>query len=99
MRRVLLVVCAAALLSPAAASAQSQTLGNPLTSTANATFGCDRQPGVTFGNYSGYDRLDPSGRPDCTFWNTGGGTVSGDGTVQKVTIRSGPRPMRSRASW
>ena len=88
---------AMALLGLAAANAgaaQLQSYGDPLTDAANATFGCEVAPGIgdTLGNYYAF----PSNQPDCTWFNTTGGTVPGDGVVQTVTIRSGARPARLR---
>lgn len=88
---------AAALTIWCAASASAaplQSFGDPLTDPANATFGCETVPqiGDTSGNFFAF----ASNQPDCTWFNTGGGTVPGDGLVQTVTIRSGPRPAQIR---
>lgn len=82
------------LVLPGAAGAQRQTLGNPLTSSANAGFGCEIQPRILDSSGTWYATF--SNVPDCTWWNTGGGTVPGDGIVEKVTIKSGPNPARIR---
>ena len=91
------VGAAAALMGSWAASAdaaQLQSFGDPLTDPANFAFGCETEPriGDTSGNYYGF----ASGQPDCTWFNTAGGTVPGDGVIQTVTIRSGPHPARVR---
>lgn len=87
---VLLVLGVAA--SPA--SAQQTTQGSSLQNPANITFGCETQPVLTdsSGNYS----LAASGQPDCTWANTGGGTVPGDGVVRKITVRAGANPAQIR---
>ena len=78
---------------PTTAGAQQQTLGNPLTSPSNAQFGCETQPQLVEG---GSYVLQPSGVPDCTWFNSLGGTVPGDGVVQRVTIKSGANPAQVR---
>ena len=88
---------ATALMGLAAVNADAASLhsyGDPLTDAANATFGCEVAPGIgdTSGNYYAF----ASNQPDCTWFNTAGGTVPGDGVVQTVTIRSGPRPAQLR---
>jgi hypothetical protein len=78
-----------------ASAAQLQSWGDPLTDPANVTFGCEAVP--TIGNdFSGNYVLVGSNQPDCTWYNTAGGTVPGGGVVQSVTITSGPRPARIR---
>ena len=88
---------ATALMGLAAVDADAASLhsyGDPLTDAANATFGCEVAPGIgdTSGNYYAF----ASNQPDCTWFNTAGGTVPGDGVIQTVTIQSGPRPARLR---
>ena len=75
-------------------AASLQSFGDPLTDAANATFGCEVAPGIgdTAGNYYAFS----SNQPDCTWFNTAGGTVPGDGVIQSVTIKSGPRPAQLR---
>ena len=77
-----------------AGAAPLQAYGDSLSDEANATFGCEVAPGIgdTSGNYYAF----PSGQPDCTWFNTAGGTVPGDGVIQTVTIRSGAHPARLR---
>jgi hypothetical protein len=91
------VGASAALIGLPAASAgaaQLQSFGDPLTDPANASFGCETVPriGDTSGNYLAF----ASGQPDCTWFNTAGGTVPGDGRIRTVSVRSGPRPARLR---
>ena len=67
----------------------------PLTDAANATFGCEVAPGI--GDDVGeLLRVRVRTSRDCTWFNTAGGTVPGDGVVQTVTIRSGSRPAQLR---
>ena len=81
---------------PASAGAQAQTLGNPLTNTTNAQFGCETQWRLTDDGGTGFYRPGPSGVPDCTWWHTGGGLVPVNGTITRITIKSGPNPARIR---
>lgn len=94
--RVALLATVFGLSLSGAAAAQQQTLGNPLTSDPNAQFGCETQPRLLDDGGTGTYYATASGVPDCTWWNTGGGTVPGDGVVQKVTIKSGPNPAAIR---
>ena len=92
--RAALIAVALSLVLPAAGWAQAQTHGNPLTSPANAQFGCETRWRI--GDPEGNYYPGPSGVQDCTWWDTSGGTVPADGTVQRVTIRTGPNPAQVR---
>lgn len=95
MRTPLLLLAALAALAGAApAFAQQTTQGADLQNPANATFGCEAMPQTT--DTAGNQTLVASGQPDCTWANTGGGTVPGDGTVQKITVRAGANPAQIR---
>ncbi len=79
-------------------AASLQSFGDPLTDAANATFGCEVAPGIgdTAGNYYAFS----SNQPDCTWFNTAGGTVPGDGVIQtchdQVRTASGSAAVRRR---
>jgi hypothetical protein len=77
-----------------ATAAALQTWGDPLTDSSNAGFGCETQP--TLIDASGNYYPVASNQTDCPWFNTGGGTVPGDGVVVSVTIKSGPQPARVR---
>ena len=87
---------AVVLAVPASAGAQAQTLGNPLTNTTNAQFGCETQWRLVDDGGTGEYRPTASGTPDCTWFHTGGGLVPGNGTITRITIKSGPNPARIR---
>ena len=67
-KRCAAFVFAVALLVPATASAQSRTLGSPLTQAPNATFGCETKPTFTAESFSGDYFYLPSSQPDCTWF-------------------------------
>jgi len=95
MRRTMLTVTLAVVaLFPAVASAQLQTFGSTLANPSNLAFGCEAVPTIV--DVSGNQAPVASGQPDCTWANTGGGTIPGDGTVTKITIKSGPNPAPIR---
>lgn len=97
MRRlglVLLVALVFALTGPVTAGAQLQTFGSTLASPSNLAFGCEAVPTIV--DVGGNQAPVASGAPDCTWANTGGGTIPGDGTVTRITIKSGPNPAPIR---
>src|SRR4051794_27184008 len=99
---VLLALAGVALLLPAAAGAEIQTLGSPLTTAPNITDGCETMPQIvdTQGNMGPV----PSGTADCTWRLAGvisttdprGSTVPGTGRIFAVSVRSGPNPSPLR---
>ena len=96
MRRSLLTVSLllGVLALPSVAAAQLQTFGSTLQNPSNLTFGCEAIPTIV--DVSGNQAPVASGQPDCTWANTGGGTVPGNGTVTRITIKSGPNPAPIR---
>ena len=105
---VLVLGAVVALLLPAAAGAQSRTLGSPLAQPPNADFGCETKPtGTEQAFLTGYYEFRPSNTPDCTWFQTGvygavdyndprTGSVPADGTITSVSVRTGqnPAPLR-----
>src|ERR1044072_6910187 len=100
-----LLVLAAALALPAAASGQAVTFGSPLTVAPNATFGCETMP-TPIPDASGNYAFVPSGVPDCT-WRQSGvfapqpgdprfSSVPGDGRITRVEVAAGPTPAPLR---
>lgn len=98
---------AVALALPGGASAQSRTLGSPLTQAPNAGFGCETKPTTTASIYTGFYEFLPSGEADCTWYQSGvignvdyadprTGSVPADGTITNVAVRSGPSPAAIR---
>ena len=92
-----------ALFVPAAASAETLTLGSPLTAVPNVQPGCEAMPQIvdTQGNMGAV----ASGTPDCTWRLAGsqtnaadprGSTMPGTGRVFAVSVRSGPNPSPLR---
>jgi len=105
--RFVAVVLGFALLAPAAAWAQSRTLGSPLTQAPNAPFGCETEPTFTAQSFNGDYFLLPSGQADCTWFQSGvigsvdysdprTGPVPADGRITNVAVRSGPNPSALR---
>jgi hypothetical protein len=91
------------LALPAAASAQSRTLGSPLAAAPDGTFGCETKPALTAGSFNGDYFFVASGVPDCTWFQSGvigsvdysdprTGSVPADGTITNVTIRTANNP-------
>jgi len=110
--RLALIVAAACLVLPAVAQAQAVLLGSPLQNPPNVNLGCDTRllplgGGVPNTNYGD---LVPtaSGTPDCTWFQSGVwgvidpradprvGTVPGNGTITRISVRSGPNPAPIR---
>jgi hypothetical protein len=107
-----LAVLALAAAAPAAAQAQAVVLGSPLQNPPNAGFGCETRfqplggsiPGTQYGDLV----ATASGTPDCTWFLNGVwgvidpavdpriGTVPGDGTITRISVRSGPNPAPIR---
>jgi hypothetical protein len=98
-----LIAVLVALLVPAAASAETLTLGSPLTATPNVQPGCEAMPQIvdTQGNVGAV----ASGTADCTWRLAGsqtnpadprGSTMPGTGRVFAVSVRSGPSPSPLR---
>jgi hypothetical protein len=107
LRGALLACLAAVLVAPAAALAQSRTLGSPLAQAPNASFGCETKPTFTAQSYNGDYFYLPSGQPDCTWFQSGvigsvdysdprTGSVPADGRITNVAVRSGPNPAALR---
>jgi hypothetical protein len=103
---VLVLGAVAALLLPAAAGAQSRTLGSPLALAPDWPYGCETKPTFTEQSLDGYYRPGP-GTADCTWFQTGvygavdyndprTGSVPADGTITNVSVRSGPNPAPLR---
>jgi hypothetical protein len=98
-----MAMLAIVLALPAAASAQSRTLGSPLSAPPDAAFGCETKPALTAGSFNGDYFFVPSGVPDCTWFQSGvigsvdysdprTGSVPADGTITNVTIRTANSP-------
>lgn len=97
MRRpacVLLLALVSMSTGSATAGAQLQTLGSTLANPSNLAFGCEAVPTIV--DVAGNQAPVGSGAADCTWANTGGGTIPGDGTVTRITIKSGPNPAPVR---
>jgi hypothetical protein len=101
------VLVGIALLVPAGASAQSRTLGSPLSQAPNAGFGCETKPTFTDQSFNGDYFYLPSNQPDCTWFQSGvlgsidysdprTGSVPLDGRITNVAVRSGPNPSALR---
>src|SRR4051794_15035942 len=98
-----LLALASALVLPAAAAADTQVLGSPLTEAPNVQPGCEAMPQIvdTQGNMGAVQ----SGTADCTWRLAGsetnpadprGSTVPGTGRIFAGSVRSGanPSPLR-----
>jgi hypothetical protein len=103
-RSVPLLVLCSWLALQGVASAQSVTMGSPLTVAPNVDWGCEAQPAIA--DVNGNFGLFASNAPDCT-WRQSGvfGVTSGDtrfssvpgtGTITSVSVRSGPTPAPLR---
>lgn len=97
----------AALLIPAGATAQSRTLGSPLTQAPNLGFGCEQKPTFTAQSFNGDYFLLPSNQADCTWFQSGvigsvdysdprTGSVPADGFITNIAVRGGPNPAAFR---
>lgn len=97
-----------ALFAPSASQAAPRVLGSPLRAPANAELGCETRlapyggsvPNTNYGDLVAV----PSGTPDCSWWLSGVwgvfdpaqdprvGTVIGEGSITRISVKSGPRP-------
>ncbi len=105
--RAAVVMLGIALLAPTAASAQTRTLGSPLSQPPNANFGCETKPTFTAQSFKGDYFYLPSNQADCTWYQSGvlgsvdysdprTGSVPADGRITNVAVRSGPTPSALR---
>lgn len=84
------------LAAPAAVAAAPSRFGSSLAAPANAELGCQTRlapyggsvPGTAYGDLVAV----PSGTPDCTWWQSGAAVVPGDGSITRISVKSGPRP-------